>query len=280
MPAHEVDGLHHGLVPDLVRVHETQQEVDARGLVALARVEALLGRSEHARAGVDEVFERQEVEGAVVGVRPHGRGVVVVAELLLALLHPLRDLRDLARPHLRVPLERFARRGVRLVLRRRAQRHRERGGLVVDELPDRARALPRPRRGRCRSSSSRPRARRRPRTSTGRARARRPGRDRRRSWSRPRSAGAVVGAAWAARAGRPASSTCCRSSSARWSSTPRRARSLPATSRECPWGRPRSPPARYASPTDRFPCRPDRRSTGRAPPPTRPCAPDGCTASA
>ena len=57
--AHEVDGLHDLLVADLVRVHEAEQQVDAGGLVALARVDALVGRAEHARAGVDEVLEAE-----------------------------------------------------------------------------------------------------------------------------------------------------------------------------------------------------------------------------
>ena len=96
--------------PMLVRVHEAEQQVDAGRLVALARVEALVGRAEHARAGVDEVLEAEQVERAVVGVRAHVGGVAVVAERLLALLHPLRDLRDLAGADLRVPLERLARR--------------------------------------------------------------------------------------------------------------------------------------------------------------------------
>ena len=45
------------LVCDLVRVDETQQQIDTRGLVALARVDALIGRPEHTRTRVDQIFE-------------------------------------------------------------------------------------------------------------------------------------------------------------------------------------------------------------------------------
>src|SRR5262249_45712349 len=55
--AHQVDRLHPGLVPDLVRVHETEEEVDSCGLITLARVEALLRSAEHTRTRIDEVFE-------------------------------------------------------------------------------------------------------------------------------------------------------------------------------------------------------------------------------
>src|SRR5262245_47028930 len=48
--AHEVDGLHHLVVRDLVRVDQAQQQVDARSLVTLARLDALVSGAEDARA--------------------------------------------------------------------------------------------------------------------------------------------------------------------------------------------------------------------------------------
>jgi hypothetical protein len=44
---------------DLVGVHEAEQQVDAGRFVPLARLEALFGRPEHARTGIDQVLERE-----------------------------------------------------------------------------------------------------------------------------------------------------------------------------------------------------------------------------
>src|SRR5262249_286815 len=57
--AHELDGLHHLLVGDLVGVHQAQQQIDAGLLVLLAHGDALVRRAEQARPRVDEVVEAQ-----------------------------------------------------------------------------------------------------------------------------------------------------------------------------------------------------------------------------
>src|ERR1019366_205271 len=46
---HELDGLHDGFVGDLVRVHQTQKEVDAGLFVELHRLDAVLGGPQNTR---------------------------------------------------------------------------------------------------------------------------------------------------------------------------------------------------------------------------------------
>ena len=154
---------------------------------------------------------RQQVERPVVGDALHVGRVAVVAELLLALVHPLRD-------------------------RPRSGGRRPSGTTRTTRAPS-----PTPRRVVGAHSAivnvaawlltnlpigvvhcadrvavdvdlllAPPRATRRPRTSTARGRARRPAGGRRRSSSRPRSAGAAAAAAWAARAASASTSACPR----------------------------------------------------------------------
>src|SRR5580658_5118577 len=75
--AHELDGLHDGLVADLVGVDQAQQEVDAGGLVLATGGEALLGRAQHTGVGVHQVLKIQQVEQARVVGLLHVGGVGV-----------------------------------------------------------------------------------------------------------------------------------------------------------------------------------------------------------
>ena len=192
--AHQLDGLHHLLVADLVRVDEAEQQVDARRLVARARLDArrraCRARTRRCRRGTRGVSRSSEPSSAVA-VHVARRSRSCRASCLRSAIHSATDA-DLARARLRVPLEGLAGRRPRLLARRRAHAIVNVGGLVVDELADRRRA-PRDRVAvDVDLASSPPPATRRPRTSTARARARRPAGGRRRCWSRPRSAGAAV----------------------------------------------------------------------------------------
>src|SRR5580704_5363561 len=82
---HELDRLHDGLVGDLVRIDEAQQEVDPGFLVELDRLDAVLGCAEHTGVGLDEVLEREEIESPLVIDLLHVRGVGVRAQVLVAL---------------------------------------------------------------------------------------------------------------------------------------------------------------------------------------------------
>src|SRR5580692_12993791 len=57
---HQLDRLHDRLVGNLVRVHQAEQEVDARRLVLAARLDAFFGGAEHARVRVRQVLEAEQ----------------------------------------------------------------------------------------------------------------------------------------------------------------------------------------------------------------------------
>ena len=206
--------------------------------------------------------------------------VAVVAELLLALGHPLRERRDAERRGLRVPDERLLGDGARLLVGVVAVHHRERGRGLVAELADGLLAvgLAAPvvldplleLLGRVADGErQQPEPARSDLVVTVDARRRAP--DRRvRILERLR-----VHAPLAA-----STSACPRTRTRRSSSSRRCGRALRPTSRASRAGRCRSLRSRRASTSGRCRTRRGRPRRGRASRRSRRCAPDGCTASA
>ena len=88
--AHELDGLHDGLVGDLVGVHEAQQEIDTGVDVLLAHLDAVVRRAEHTRAGLREVLE-----------------VAAAANKVRSRTFDQRSLDETAAMELRLPIEKL-----------------------------------------------------------------------------------------------------------------------------------------------------------------------------
>src|SRR5439155_16816964 len=113
----------------------------ADGLLALGRLDALVGVTDDAGADRVDVVEGEVRERAFALMLERVAGVPVRLEPAALFLEPLGNRRDEAGHVLRVPLEALAPDLVRLLLGGRAVHHRERRGLVVDELAGRPGAL-------------------------------------------------------------------------------------------------------------------------------------------